>query len=344
MPLPAIFIRHKRRLLFVSTLAGVLSLSGCVADDEVDKATAEFVQASATLTQSYQALLMNANLVEADNFIVNQAYAVNEAFAPTPGPITDPKIKATAVLTDSEIKSRTDAIKALADYTTALATLAAGKPGAQIQADAATASGSVKSLTTDLTTLVVTTPAGGTAPNFASPAAAAATAIGDVLKVIENHQSAKAIRDSIKSEDGKITPLYEAMEKESAKFFDRQKTAMNTVNLTLLSRYNVAIANHPIDQGYLLQVSDLLRQHQKDVVVLSASDPTKAIGDFEATHVALVKLVAADQTADKKKFLAELIAEIKSFIAEVKTPTASPSTGTSSSSNTNPNSSTNSKS
>ncbi len=336
MPLPASLARYKRRLLLVSTFVGVISISGCVADDEVDKATTEFVQASATLTQSYQALLMNANLVEADDYIITQTFLA--------GPITKPGIEKTAVLTNVEIKARTDAIKALTDYMTALATLAAGKPGAQIQADAATASTSVKSFTTDLTSVAVKTPAGGTAPDFASPAAAAATAIGDVLKVIENHESAKAIRASIKDNDGKITPLYQAMETEAAAFFQRQTTAMNTVNITLIGKYNVTIANSPIDQAFLLKLSDRLRQHQKDVVALSTSDPTDAIKGFEATHVALVKLVTADQSAEKKKFLAELIAEIKSFIAEVKTPSTSSSTGTSASSNTNSNSSTNSKS
>jgi len=72
---PAAFPRNKRRLLFVSAVATLLSISGCVSDDEVDKATNQFVQAATTLTHDYQSLLANANTVEANNYIVNQTFA-----------------------------------------------------------------------------------------------------------------------------------------------------------------------------------------------------------------------------------------------------------------------------
>jgi hypothetical protein len=130
-------------------------------------------------------------------------------------------------LTDDEIKTSNYAIRALADYTTALSTLAVGKPGTQIQTDAATASSRLKSFTTDLTSLVVTPPKGQKAPDFASPPARAVTSIGDVLKVIEGHKSAQAFWDSIKEAEPKITPLYKAMQQESDAagspfYFDRQ--------------------------------------------------------------------------------------------------------------------------
>jgi hypothetical protein len=318
------FSRHKRRLVFVSALAGLLSISGCVADDEVDKATTQFVQAATTLTQDYQTLLTNANLVEAHNYIVNQTFAA--------APIDDPGIKSSAVLNAGEIKARGDAIKALTDYTTTLATLAAGKSGDQIQADAATASSSLKSFTTDLTALVVTPPKGAKAPDFATPAATAATAIGDVLDVIEKHRSASAIRASIKNNDAKITPLYEAIVKESTFYFQRQTSQLGLVEITILQRYNTAITAKSIDQVQLLQLSDHLEQYEKDFAALPTSDPTAAIKGFESAHAALVKLVTAAKPEDKKNLLAELIAQIKSFAAEVKTPAKS------SSSSANPNS------
>jgi hypothetical protein len=334
MPLIATLTRHKRRhLLFVCILAGVLSISGCVADDEVDKATTQFVQASTTLTQSYQILLTNANVVEADNFIVDAAFGTQARGLP-PAKINDPAIKDTAVLTDAEIKTRTDAIKTLTDYTTALSTLAAGKPGPQIQTDAATASSSLKSFTTDLTSLVVTPPKGQKAPDFASPAALAVTAIGDVLKVIEGHKSAQAIRDSIKDAEPKITPLYKAMEQEAAFYFDRQTKAMSAVNEILLEMYGVAIKANPIDQELLLQLSDRLQQQQKDVAALSTSDPTKAIAGFESAHAALVNLITAGPSANKKDLRDQLFAEIKSFVAEVKTPSKSSTTTAASSTST----------
>jgi hypothetical protein len=295
-----------------------------VADDDVDKAANQFIQAATALTHAYQSLLTNANTVEANNYIVNHSFAAE--------PIDDPGIKGSAVLSADEIKSRGDAIKALTDYTSALATLAAGKPGDQIQADAATASSSAKSLATGLTTLVVTPPKGAKAPDFGTPAAAAATAIGDVLKLIENHRSASEIRASIKDNDAKITPLYKALENESTFYSERQTSQMRLVEITLLHTYNIVIAAKPVDQLQLLQLSDHLEQYEKDSAALETSDPTAAIKAFESAHAALVDLVIASKPEEKKKFIAELIAQVKSFAAEVKTPAKSSSTATNSTS------------
>jgi hypothetical protein len=309
----------KRRLLFVTALVGILSICGCVADDEVDKATTQFVQAATTLAQDYQTLLTNANLVEADNYIINQTFAA--------APIDDPGIKGSAVLNASEIKARGDAIKALTEYTTALSSLAGSKSGQKIQTDAATASTSAKSLTTDITALVVTPPKGKKAPDFSGPASAAATAIGDVLKVIQDHRSASAIRESIRANDTQITPLYEAMQKESAFYFDRQTSQMDLVEITLLQKYNAAIAVKSIDSMQLLVLSDHLEQYEKDSAAHAASDPAAAIKGFESAHAALIKFVTATKPEDKKSLLADLIAEIKSFAAEVKAPAKSTDSG-----------------
>ena len=312
--------RRKRRLFFITGLAGVLWICGCLAEDEVDKATTQFVQATATLSLAYQTLLTNANVVEAKNYIVNQTFAAAE--------INDFGIKSSAVLTADEIKLRADAIKALSGYTTALATLAAGKSGDQIQADAATASINIKSFTTDLTSVALTVPKGGKAPDFATPAATAAAAMGDVLKLIENQRGAVEIRASIKTYDAKITPLYGAMEAESTFYFVRQKEQMRLVEITVLQKYNAAIAAKPINEVQLLQLSDRLEQYEKDSAALSTSDPTAAINAFERAHVALVNLVTATKQEDKKKLLAVLIAQLNSFAAEVKAP-AKGTTGTS---------------
>ena len=306
--------------VFVYALVGALWISGCVADDEVDKATTQFVQATTTLSQAYQTLLTNANLVEAQNYIVNQTFAAAE--------INDPGIKSSALLTSDEVKLRADAIKALSGYTTALATLAARKSGDQIQADAATASSNIKSFTTDLSSVVVTVPKGGKAPDFATPAATAATAMGDVLKLIENHRSALEIRASIKTNDAKITPLYEVMETESTFYLTRQAEQMRLVEITVLRKYNVAIEAKPINEVQLLQLSDRLEQYEKDSAALSTCDPTAAIKAFESAHTALINLVTATKQEDKKKLLAVLIAQLNSFIAEVKAP-AKGTTGTS---------------
>jgi outer membrane murein-binding lipoprotein Lpp len=320
MPSPVSRVFHKRNFLFIAAVVGLFCLSGCVADDQVDKAATQFVQASTTLAQVYQALLTNANSIEADDYINQETFAAMFRQPLPETQVTGPGIADSAILTPAEITLRVDAIKALTDYTTALGTLAAGKPADQIQADAAQASSSIKTFTTDLTPFITNPPKGTKAPDFATPASAAATAIGDVLKLIENHRSASEIRDNIKANDARIMPLYSMMETEAAGFFGRVITDANTFYLGVLGSYNLAIASKPVDPAAVLELSIELQQAEKDLASIQSSDPAAAIKGFGTAHAALVKLVTSTTTEDKKSSLAELIAQVKSFVAEVKTP------------------------
>jgi hypothetical protein len=208
-------------------------------------------------------------------------------------------------------------VKALADYTTALATLAANKPAVQMQTDATKANSSLKTLTTDATSAFDSPAKGAKAPDFASPVSDAVTAMSDVLKLIEDHRAASAIRASIEKNDAKITPLYRAMEKESKDLFARQTDTTTLYGERLFLRYEQArIAAHPSE---LIPIGERIKQYEKDSVALPASDPTSAINAFEKSHVALVNLIIA-KPADKKASLTTLIAEIKSFEAELKSP------------------------
>jgi hypothetical protein len=306
-------VRLKRGMTFTAaTIAVFLCLSGCVADDEVDKMTAQFVQTSTTLTQDYQALLNNANSVEAENYIDGQLFVGGE--------INGVGLANSALIAPEEIALRVAALKALTDYTTALATLAANKPAIQIQKDAAKADSSLKSLTTEATGVFDKQAKGTKAPDFASPVSDAVTAISDVLKLIEDHRAASAIRESIEKNDAKVTPLYDAIEKESGGFFQRETQTTSQYGVMLFSTYEKVRKSG--DTAELLQVGDRIRQYEKDSAALKGSDPTQAISAFEKSHVALVKFITA-KPADKKESLASLIAEVKSFAAEVKTPSDS---------------------
>jgi hypothetical protein len=309
---PSAPVRLRRPISMFIAATLLFCLSGCVADDEVDKATTEFVQSSTALTQTYQNFLNNANAVEAENYIDGQVYAGDE--------ITSIGLDHSAIITPEEITLRTSALKALTGYTTALASLAANKPTIQIQTDAAKADSSLKTLTKDATGVFDKPAKGAKTADYASPISDAVSAISDVLKLIEDHRAASAIRASIEKNDAKITPLYKVIEQESAYYFDRQTQTTTQMGPVLFSIYEKARKNP--DTVGLLQVGDRIKQYEKDSAALNASDPTKAINAFERSHVALVKLITA-KPAHKKESLAALIAEIKSFAAEVKSPSKS---------------------
>jgi len=304
------FSYHIKSFALVATI-GFCCLTGCVSDDDVDQATTAFVQASTTLTAAYQTFLLNANSAAEDHYIDEQTHNASA--------ITGKGIQQSAKLTDAEIKLRTDAIKALTDYTTALATLASNKPAAQNQTDAAAASTNLTTLTTDATSAFDAPASGAKAPDFAGPVSIATTAIAAVLKLIQSHASASEIRQSIRDNDPKITPLYKVIEKESADLFSLQQNDLGDTGNTLFSAYEAARNAKPVNQADLLQLSDRIKQYEKDEAALPTTDPTKAITEFEKSHAALVKVITAP-ASEKQTAVAELIAQVKSFVAEVKAP------------------------
>lgn len=311
-------LRRIPSLVVICAFAGVLCLSGCVADDEIDREIAQFEQSSTALTQAFQTLLMNANTVEANNYIDNQTFSASQ--------IDNGGIQNSAVITNDEIRLRTSAIKALSDYTTALATLAAGKPSAQIQANASTASNSLKTLTSDSSAAFSKPSKGVKTPDYSTPVSAAVTAIGDVISLIEQHRGVAEVRKSIEENDPKIKPLYQVIEVESAYYYDREQQGVSLTGVTLFADYNKARVAVPVNQAELLQLSDRIKQYQKDSAALKASDPTKAIACFENAHDALIKLILAPKDK-KKESMASLIAEVKSLAAELKTPSKNPGLG-----------------
>lgn len=307
------FLSVSRRMLRFALGVTICSLclAGCVSDDDVDQATTAFVQASTTLTGAYQTFLLNANTAAEDHYIDEQTYKAAE--------INGAGMQQSAMLTDAEIKLRTDAIKALAAYTTALAALASNKPAVQSQTDAASASTCLKTLSTDATSAFDAPAKGAKAPDFGGPVAIAATAIGDVLRLIQSHASASAIRQSIIDNDPKITPLYQVIEKESADFYSLQQSDLGDTGNTLFSDYETARNAKPVDPADLLELSDRIKQYEKDAAALPSTDPTKGILEFEKAHAALVKVITVGGN-EKRSAVAELIAQVRSFAAEVKAP------------------------
>ncbi len=123
-------------------------------------------------------LVMNANLVEENHYIDGQVFES--------GSLTLRNIQAADIMTPDEIKLRRTAIKALCDYTTALATLASGKPAESIGADAQTASGSLNTLATDLGK-ALKAPSRATT-KIAGPISSAVAGAGEVIALIEKRR------------------------------------------------------------------------------------------------------------------------------------------------------------
>ncbi|MEO6815341.1 MAG: hypothetical protein ABI177_01465 [Edaphobacter sp.] len=299
---------HIHRKTFLSLLV-LFFLMGCVPDQDYTPVVKQFQQSADTLAQAFQTLLTNANLVEYDHYIDSQAFD-HAALSPA-------EIDSRAVITPAELKLRSDAILALAQYTSALATLVQGKEEAQIVADATTASTSFSTLATDAQTAAAGHHLIPTTADYAGPISSAASAAGIILGLIERHRTHEEIRQSIEKNDPALSALFDMLGTESQSIYERQKSTQRAQGVLLFTDYNREIALAAPDKDYLLQLSDRIKQFRRNQTLVAQADPTAAIAAFKKSHDALVAVILAPKDT-RPRNMAELVTSVKSFAAEVE--------------------------
>lgn len=309
---------HANRKMLLSLLV-LLFLMGCVPDQNYTPVVKQFQQSSDTLAHSYRTLLVNANLVEYEHYIDSQAFDHAQ--------LTPAEIDSRAIITPEELKLRSDAILALAQYTSALATLAEGKQEARIVQDATTASTNFSTLATDAQTAAAGHHLISTTADFAGPISSAASAAGIILGLIERHRTHEEIRQSIEKNDPALTALFDMLGTESQMIYERMKSTQRAQGVLLFTDYNREIAQPSPNKDYLLQLSDRIKEFRRNQALVARADPTAAIAAFKKAHDALVAVILAPKDA-KPRSLDELVASVKSFAAEVEPLTAgTPTTG-----------------
>ncbi|HUZ93796.1 MAG TPA: hypothetical protein VMU57_02685 [Edaphobacter sp.] len=306
MTIPRQLQAHRKTLLAMLVL---LFLMGCVPDQDYTPVVKQFQRSADTLSQAFQTLLTNANLVEYEHYIDAQAF--------DHAPLSPSEIDSRAVITSEELKLRSDAIRALAQYTSALATLAQGKEEGQIVADATAASTSFSTLATDAQTAAAGRHLIPATADYAGPISSAASAAGIILGLIERHRTHEEIHQSIEKNDPALTALFNILGTESQAIYERQKSSQRAQGVLLFTDYNREIAQPAPDKDYLLQLSDRIKQFRRNQALVARADPTAAIAAFKKSHDALVAVILAPKDA-KPRALAELVTSVKSFAAEVE--------------------------
>jgi len=306
MTIPQQLRAHRRTL---PTFLTLFLLVGCVPDQDYTPVITQFQQSATTLAQAFETLLANANLVEYEHYIDTQAFD-HARLTPT-------GIDTRAIITPEELKLRSDAILALAQYTTALATLAQGKHEAQIVEDADAASTSFSTLATDAQTAAAGHHLIPATADYAGPISAAAAAAGIILGLIERHRTHEEIRRSIEKNDPALSALFSLLGSESQAIYERQKSTQSAQGVLLFTSYNREIAQPTPDKEYLLQLSDRIKQFRRNQALVAQSNPAPAIATFKKSHDALIAVILAPKDA-KPQSLAALIASVRSFAAEVQ--------------------------
>lgn len=299
---------HSNRRAVLALLV-LLFLMGCVPDQDYTPVVNQFQHSADTLSLAFQTLLTNANLVEYDHYIDSQAFEH--------APLIQAEIDSRAVITPAELKLRSDAIRALTQYTSALATLAQGKQEGKIVQDATTASTSFSTLATDAQTAAAAHQLIPTTANYAGPISSAASAAGIILGLIERHRTHEEIRQSIEKNDPALADLFNLLGTESQDIYQRQKSTQSAEGVLLFTAYTREIALAAPDKDYLLQLSDRIKQFRRNQALVDQANPTAAIAAFKRSHDALVAVILAPKDA-KPRTLAELVTSVKSFAAEVE--------------------------
>jgi hypothetical protein len=314
MTIRQVFRNHRRSPALALLALNLALLSGCVPDQDYTPVVTQFRQSANTLAHAFQMLLANANAIEYEHYIDTQAF--------DRGPLTPNEIAGHAVITPEELKLRSDAVLAIAEYTNTLAILAQGKEEARIAYDANAASTCFSTLATDAQATAANRHLIPTTADYAGPISDAAGAAGEILGLIERHRTHEEIRNSIAKNDPALTALFNLLGSESNAIYERQKSTQRAQGVLLFADYNREIAQPTPDKDYLLQLSDRIKQFRRNQALVAQSDPAAAIAAFKNSHDALVAVILAPKST-RSQSLTELVASVKAFADEVQPLSAS---------------------
>lgn len=298
-----------RRFLPSAALLAVLLTSGCFTSPDFGPAISQFQQSSRTLERIMGTLLSHANTVESEHFIDTQTFEH--------GTLAKPEIESRDVITPEELALRRSAIKALSEYTVALASLASGRSEAEISKDANAASTSMSGLSKDALALGSKSHPAWAAKDYPGIISGATRAAAEILTMMEKRHSRNEIRRSIEKNDPAMKSLFEMLSNESKDIYEREKSTQSSEGVFLFQRYNTEVAKPTPDAAYLLTLSDRIKRFRRSQDLLRRSDPTPAIEAFQQAHDDLVAAIVAGDTK-KPETIADVLAAVKEFSAEVE--------------------------
>jgi hypothetical protein len=319
-----LFCRSLTRSLSTVFMTGLFALSMACGPEDYQKPIQGFQNAANTVIAADRAFLSNENNIEQNLFIDRQVFE-QKPFGPA-------DVDRQIIITPAEIKFRTEALDALSQYTTNLATLAQGK------ADPATGQNMKKS-STNLEASAST--AGSEASSnkdqsdfnkkFSGVATAAAAAIAVVAQLIMDHKARNEIKKSVEATDKDVTKLISLIGDDAQGSFLRQQNQLGVLGVQLYKDYACEIA---VDDGStaevgqvrcpkrekglqadpvtLLALGDRLKAYHTQRAALENANPALAIAQMQKAHEALVAYVSSDKNAEK---LSDLIADVKNFVS-----------------------------
>jgi hypothetical protein len=292
----------KRRKQFTSAITLLVVFvcmlqAGCGPED-YQKPIQQFQDASNVVINSTRIFLNNMNLIEQNAQLDTTVFEKK--------PLDLPMLNKVQIISPEEIKIRTDALDALAQYTSNLAELAQGKSETAVGDSTTKLSASIKTLADDAKKIP-----GGFFDNakFSGVASAAAVAIGAVAQLIVQHKARHEIEKSIAANDATITALINHIGDEAAGSYLRQQAQLGAYGVQLSRDYEIELRGSP-DPILLLSFASRIKSYRTQQSQLSQANPAAAIDKMRKAHEALVSYAKSKKTP---KSLSELIAAAQDF-------------------------------
>jgi hypothetical protein len=310
-------------------MVGFLVLLVACGPDDYQKPLKDFQDSANTVITADREFLANANAVE-ENLFIDQQIFERKPFGPA-------DVAQRTIITPEEIKLRTDALDALSQYTTSLATLANGKSDTTSGQEMKASSSSLQTSATKASSQTGSTETQKTFnKKFSGLATAAAAGIAAVAQAILDHKARNEIKKSVQATDKDITILIEFIGDDAQAFYLRQQSQLSIYGVQLYKIYqcevdvnersdksssdsDVKICWHPkdyqADPALLLTLGDRLKAYGQQQAILAKANPQPAIEKLQKAHEALVTYVTADKNSTN---LSSVVDEVNNLAAAAK--------------------------
>lgn len=294
-----------RSKIMLSLAVCFVLLTSCGPED-YQKPIQQFQDASTVVINTNREFLNNENIIEQNNVLDDLVFQRK--------PLNLPEIEKIEFISQREIKIRTDALDALAQYTSNLAQLAQGKAGSAVGDSTKKLSDSLKTLADDAKQLPATKTTFLDNAKFSGIASAAASAIGAVAQLIVEHKARRELEQSILENDVAVTTLIQQISLDATGSYLRQKSQFGAYGDQLSKDYDTAVKTNS-DPILLLDFAKTIKSYRTQESQLSDANPAPAIDKMRKAHEALVLYVKSDKNP---KTFAELVTAVQDFVAAVK--------------------------
>jgi hypothetical protein len=302
------------------------SLQFASAADNSLKPIQQFQDSCNVVIAASRQFLSNQNTIEQNKAIDDAAFEN--------APIDLAEIDKIELITPAEIKLRTDALDALAQYTSNLADLALGKNNTEIGDNSKKLSDSLTALAGDAKKLPVSKTGFLLNAKFSGAASAAAMAVGLVAQMFVEHKARTKIYQSIVENDGAITALIALISSDAELSYERQKNQLGAYGTQLSRSYEVELVRKPDpkdcaekpaepppptdcvmnaskpDPIVMLNFASLVKTYRAQQLQLSIANPGPAIDKMKTAHQALVSYIKSEN----KEGIASLRIAMQEFV------------------------------